>query len=73
MIRTTDLSDAQWIKSSHSNGDGGACVEWAPSTAATGAIPVRDSKCPGGPALVFAAAGWAAFVTAVKDGQLHAD
>ena len=33
-------------------------------------VPVRDSKVPGGPTLLFPAAGWSAFVTAVRDGSL---
>ncbi|GAA2139779.1 hypothetical protein GCM10009802_49810 [Streptomyces synnematoformans] len=35
-------------------------------------VPVRDSKDPDGPALVFEAAAWSAFVTAVKAGELPA-
>jgi hypothetical protein len=31
---------------------------------------VRDSKDPAGPALVFPAAAWTAFVDAVKSGEL---
>ncbi|MGD3109182.1 DUF397 domain-containing protein [Streptomyces sp. YGL11-2] len=31
-------------------------------------VPVRDSKDPQGPALVFPAAGWSSFVAAVKSG-----
>ncbi|WP_324793743.1 DUF397 domain-containing protein [Streptomyces cyaneofuscatus] len=55
-------------KSSYSNGDGGSCLEvqdYHPT-----AVPVRDSKVPGGPALLVPAAGWSAFVTAVRDGSL---
>ncbi|WP_461005747.1 DUF397 domain-containing protein, partial [Streptomyces capparidis] len=46
-----DLTHAQWLKSTHSGNGGGNCVEWAPSHAPTGLIPVRDSKDPHGPAL----------------------
>ncbi|WP_399885258.1 DUF397 domain-containing protein [Streptomyces sp. BBFR51] len=53
-----------WRKSSHSNDQGGSCVEVVDVYAS--GIPVRDSKVPGGPALVFSAAGWASFVTALK-------
>jgi hypothetical protein len=57
-----------WRKSSHSdNGDGG-CVEITDALPRT--IPVRDSKNPTGPALVFPAADWSSFVTAVKTGEL---
>ncbi|GHA98865.1 DUF397 domain-containing protein [Streptomyces chryseus] len=70
MITTPDLSTAAWRKSSYSNGDGGDCVEVADDCPG-GFIPVRDSKtAPGGPALVFRAAGWAHFVTAVRNGAL---
>ncbi|WTB19434.1 DUF397 domain-containing protein [Streptomyces sp. NBC_00829] len=53
-----------WRKSSYSNGEGGACVEVADGF--VGVLPVRDSKCPHGPALVFGARGWEAFVDALK-------
>ncbi|MER7990392.1 DUF397 domain-containing protein [Streptomyces noursei] len=59
-----DLSNASWRKSSYSNGSGGNCVEVADGL--PGIVPVRDSKVPEGPALVFSAAGWASFVAAVK-------
>lgn len=32
-------------------------------------VPVRDSEDPRGPALVFEAAAWSAFVEAVKGGE----
>ncbi|MFJ2193374.1 DUF397 domain-containing protein [Kitasatospora sp. NPDC087861] len=35
-----------------------------------GAVPVRDSKDPHGPALVFPAAAWGAFIAAVRSGDL---
>ncbi|MFF0625729.1 DUF397 domain-containing protein [Streptomyces sp. NPDC004296] len=59
-----DLSNAAWRKSSYSNGSGGSCVEIADGL--PGIVPVRDSKDPQGPALVFSAVGWASFVAAVK-------
>ncbi|MFD8688602.1 DUF397 domain-containing protein [Streptomyces sp. NPDC059651] len=59
-----DLSAAAWRKSSHSNGDGGNCLEVA--EAHPGIVPVRDSKCPHGPVLIVNAAAWAPFVEAVK-------
>jgi hypothetical protein len=59
---------AQWRKSSYSGGDGGDCVEVADGL--TGVVPVRDSKDPHGPALVFRADAWTSFVRAVKDGEL---
>ncbi|WP_069743509.1 DUF397 domain-containing protein [Streptomyces sp. EN23] len=63
---TTEVT-TQWVKSSYSNS--GTCVEWAPRTAsATGIVPVRDSKNPGGPALGVPATAFAAFVAGVKAG-----
>lgn len=61
-----DLSRAIWFKSSHSDG-GGSCVEI--SSDFPGLVPVRDSKVPDGPALIFPAAGFATFVEAVKAGE----
>ncbi|WP_459248793.1 DUF397 domain-containing protein [Streptomyces youssoufiensis] len=58
---------SSWRKSSHSNGEGAECIEVADGH--PGAVPVRDSKDPHGPALVFAAPAWSAFVTAVKAGE----
>ncbi|WP_329433759.1 DUF397 domain-containing protein [Streptomyces sp. NBC_01280] len=69
-MRTIDLSDASWRKSSYSNQDGGACVEVSDDFAVI--VPVRDSKVSHGPVLVFPAAGWSSFVSAVKGGRLRA-
>ncbi|SCK17535.1 protein of unknown function [Streptomyces sp. WMMB 714] len=65
---TPDLTDAVWRKGSRSNPSGGDCVELALNVG--GFVPVRDSKDPGGPLLVFPSSSWAAFVEGVKrDGQ----
>ncbi|MFJ8491225.1 DUF397 domain-containing protein [Streptomyces sp. NPDC094038] len=57
-----------WYKSSYSGGSQGDCLEVAPGHAT---VPVRDSKAgSAGPALVFSADGWAAFVGAVRDGRI---
>ncbi|MEU5772449.1 DUF397 domain-containing protein [Streptomyces venezuelae] len=58
-----DLSTAVWRRSSYSNGTGGECVEVAHGLA--GLVPVRDSKLPTGPTLVFPATAWAPFIAAV--------
>ncbi|MGP3755718.1 DUF397 domain-containing protein [Streptomyces sp. IBSNAI001] len=68
MTTTPDLSAAAWRKASYSNGDGGECVEIADGF--PGLVPVRDSKAPDGPALVFTAAHWASFVGAFRSGTL---
>ena len=59
-LPVTEGGPVTWIKSSHSGPTGGNCVE-------TAALPgrgvaVRDSRVPDGPALVFSAAAWGAFV-----------
>ncbi len=64
MPTTPDLSTAAWRKSSYSNGDGGECVEIADNL--PGLVPVRDSKNPGGPAILFPAGSWAAFIASLK-------
>ncbi|MFI1166479.1 DUF397 domain-containing protein [Streptomyces sp. NPDC020801] len=65
-MRIVDLSAVSWRRSSYSNQDGGACVEVSGDFATT--VPVRDSKNPNGPVIMFAAQGWSAFVSAVKAG-----
>ncbi|MGW3679872.1 DUF397 domain-containing protein [Streptomyces prasinus] len=60
-MRPTDLTAVSWRRSSYSNQDGGACVEVCDDFAAV--VPVRDSKFPHGPVLVFPAVSWASFVT----------
>ncbi len=67
MMTSIDLSAAAWRKSSYSDNNGGNCIEIAPGF--LGVVPVRDSKDPHGPALVFGADAWAAFVAGVKAGN----
>ncbi|WP_406451069.1 DUF397 domain-containing protein [Streptomyces sp. NBC_00876] len=55
---------ATWRKSSHSNADGGNCLEAAEGH--PGLVPVRDSKRRHGPAVIVNAAAWAPFVASVK-------
>ncbi|MFJ6566038.1 DUF397 domain-containing protein [Streptomyces sp. NPDC091292] len=58
-----------WIKSSYS-GSGGSCVEWAPTNAAaTGIVPVRDSKNPTGPTLNVPADAFTSLVSGIKAGE----
>ncbi|MGW2567031.1 DUF397 domain-containing protein [Streptomyces sp. NPDC001537] len=57
-----------WRKSTYSGNEGGSCIEVLDGYP-TG-VPVRDSKAPQDPALVFPPAGWASFVAAVKSGIL---
>ncbi|MGW7005753.1 DUF397 domain-containing protein [Streptomyces sp. NPDC054933] len=59
---------ATWRKSKHSNNTGGDCVEVADGHR-DGLVPVRDSKDPNGPALIFTANAWTAFVKGLKAGD----
>ncbi|MFI0785264.1 DUF397 domain-containing protein [Streptomyces lydicus] len=54
-----------WRKSSYSDSEGASCLEVLDGHPF--GVPVRDSKNPHGPAVVFPAAAWRAFVAAVKD------
>ncbi|AXG79408.1 DUF397 domain-containing protein [Streptomyces paludis] len=56
---------ARWRKSTYSNSDGGQCLEVATDSGQR-AVPVRDSKIPHGPVLVFPAPAFTAFVQAVQ-------
>jgi hypothetical protein len=53
-----------WRKSSYSETATGGCIEISDGFP-TG-IPVRDSKNPHGPAVIFSPQGWSTFVAAVK-------
>jgi hypothetical protein len=61
-----DLNRAQWFKSRLSGPNCDNCVEVA---FVDEAIAVRDAKNPNGPALIFTAAEWDAFVGGAKDGE----
>ena len=60
------LEQATWRKSRHSNPSGN-CVEIAELPG--GAVAVRNSRHPAGPALIWARAEFAAFLAAAKDGD----
>ncbi|WP_328318032.1 DUF397 domain-containing protein [Streptomyces sp. NBC_00388] len=66
MNRTPDLSTAHWHKSSYSDGGQTNCVEIADNI--PDLIPVRDSKVPAGPALLFPGPAWGCFIEAVRKG-----
>jgi len=59
-----------WLKSSYSDPNGGSCLEVLDNRPS--GVPVRDSKNPYGPAVVFPAPGWRSFVAAVKGGDFSA-
>ncbi|MFE2929341.1 DUF397 domain-containing protein [Streptomyces sp. NPDC059278] len=60
------VENAEWFKSSHSNGNGN-CVEVAHLD---GAVAVRDSKKQAGPVLTCASEGWQTFIGSVAEGAL---
>ncbi|MET9961018.1 DUF397 domain-containing protein [Streptomyces sp. NPDC006326] len=57
------LEMATWRKSTHSGGDGGECLGVADGH--PNLVPVRDSKQPEGPHVVFHARAWAEFVASL--------
>ncbi len=59
----TELSSAEWHKSSYSSQDGN-CVEVARNL--PGLVAVRDSKEPGGAKLVVSRETWRVFVRGVR-------
>lgn len=58
---------SEWVKSSYSGPTGGNCVEVA--FLEDGQVAVRNSRHPSGPALVFSAPEWDAFMHGAKDGE----
>ena len=64
-MRSSDLGQAVWRKSSRSGGDG-QCVEVAQLDQE---VAVRDSKDPDGPVLVFTPEEWQTFIGGAKTGD----
>ncbi|CAL9592552.1 hypothetical protein SUDANB58_05265 [Streptomyces sp. enrichment culture] len=62
-MNTEQPARLDWFKSSHSSGEGGACVEIA---AEATALHVRDSKERGGPRLTFTRSAWSGFVAGLE-------
>jgi hypothetical protein len=62
-MNSHDLAAATWIKSSHSDANGGNCIEIAPGYPTV--VPVRDSKNPDGAVLLVSRSAWAAFISAL--------
>ncbi|MEV0845891.1 DUF397 domain-containing protein [Streptomyces sp. NPDC049954] len=60
MMPAPVLSAARWRKSTYSNGEGAECLEVADPP--VGPVPVRDSKNPTGPVLLFQGPAWSQFI-----------
>ncbi|MFH9069712.1 DUF397 domain-containing protein [Streptomyces alboflavus] len=54
----------QWRKSTYSSADGDDCLEVNDAHRPAG-VPVRDSKNPHGPAVLFGAPAWKAFLASL--------
>jgi len=67
MTTAHSLPGVAWRKSSYSGANGGDCIEVGHGMPSL--MPVRDSKDPEGPALLFTANAWSAFVADVKAGR----
>ena len=67
-MKTPDLTDKPWRKSSRSSGNG-QCVEVCGQG---GTICVRDSKNPAGSVLAFNPVAWTVFTASLKDGKIRA-
>ncbi|MFD7237715.1 DUF397 domain-containing protein [Streptomyces syringium] len=66
MTNRAHIPGCAWRKSSYSGNNGGECVEVADGI--PGTVPVRDSKHPQGPVLVFPATAWMTFIAGVQAG-----
>jgi hypothetical protein len=65
-VSNAALDGVTWRKSRHSNPSGN-CVEIAGLP--EGAVAIRNSRYPSGPALICAPAEFSAFLAAARDGE----
>ncbi|MEU8085189.1 DUF397 domain-containing protein [Micromonospora sp. NPDC049101] len=63
----SNLTQVAWRKSSRSGANDSNCVEVGEVSSG---LAVRDSKDPGGSALIFDRGVWSSFVTALRRGPL---
>jgi hypothetical protein len=67
-MSSTELSGAQWRKSSYSNGQAN-CVEVVAVRGGRKLMAVRDSEAPDGRSLIFTARAWRQFTDSVEATQ----
>jgi hypothetical protein len=65
-VKVIDLESARWRKSTHSDSEGGNCVEVADLR---NVIAVRDSKSPDGPKLAFGRAAFGVLACEIRAGR----
>jgi len=63
----SQLHGISWVKSRRSGPTGGNCVEVA--FLQRGEVAMRNSRHPDGPALIFSAAEWDAFLGGAVEGE----
>ncbi|WNI19393.1 DUF397 domain-containing protein [Actinacidiphila sp. ITFR-21] len=68
-VQADSITGVRWTKSGRSN-QSGNCVEVA--MLPDGSVAIRNSRHPGGPALVYTRAELTAFVEGAKDGDFDA-
>lgn len=66
-MREFSLTSSRWRKSSYSGSNGDNCLEVADPP--VGPVPVRDSKNPTGPVLLFPGPTWTRFIEGVTSGR----
>ncbi|MER7928458.1 DUF397 domain-containing protein [Streptomyces sp. NPDC096057] len=71
MSNTPAPRSDEWVKSTYSDGQGGNCIEWAPSYAMThGVVRIRDSKTPSAPGLMFSPEAFAGLVAFARSSTM---
>ncbi|MGA2826116.1 MAG: DUF397 domain-containing protein [Streptosporangiaceae bacterium] len=70
-MRASELRGITWVKSSWSGPTGGNCVEM--TSVGGGMVAVRNSRHPAGPALIFTATEWDAFIHGVTGDERPGD
>ncbi|MFJ8711735.1 DUF397 domain-containing protein [Streptomyces violaceus] len=67
ILESVGPGDPEWVRSSHSNGAGGECVECAATDAG---MLIRDSKSKAGLTMTVAHDSWRSFIRALTGSQL---